>query len=243
MANWTRCPECGASFELSEPLYRSARASSSWETVERRQAALGAADLAHAEYHRQEPRRPSTVESDYLVPVLQAMASAVAGALLASAAAWLWGWPWQSVPAAGAVTFALAWLLLLRGSLARLMVQEHVIPTAPQEERPQAVTRIAVTLPGSRYQERKLGIPADRLVTLAKAVTTAGRPFSLRELAGRGRPLSGRAEFEELRDKLLELDWLQWRDPGNRQQGLDLTRPGRAALEAIAEGRARPEEL
>lgn len=87
---------------------------------------------------------------------------------------------------------------------------------------------------GRRWLEY-VHLPAsdEQMARLAKLVL-AGTPISERELAGGDLPLSGRDQFNAVRDELLERGAIHWRKPGTPQQGLELTTFGRVMLQRLA---------
>ena len=79
------------------------------------------------------------------------------------------------------------------------------------------------------------------LLRLARALANGAHTFSERELVGAGL-LSGRAQYEQVRDALLAMNWLRWKST-DRRQGLEWTAPGRAGLRALATGDVTVEDL
>jgi len=61
----------------------------------------------------------------------------------------------------------------------------------------------------------------------------AGAQISERGLAGKGRPLSGREEYQAFIDEMLDRGLAAWRNPGEHRQGIELTSVGRRVLEVI----------
>ena len=198
------------------------------------------------EYRR--PARPAAVGSDVVTPALQAFVSGLAAACVAIVPTVLLNLPWLVVPTAGGVAFALSWALLLtehRRSLWEVETLQRdavdVLEATPAPEPAKTTTRLAVTL-GTNVRERELPLEPDALLRLARALAGGQRPFSERELVSGGL-LSGRAQYEQTRDALLNMAWLRWRNPNDRRQGVEWTAPGRAGLRALAEGRATVDEL
>ena len=194
------------------------------------------------EYRR--PARPAAVGSDVVTPALQAFVSGLAAACVAIVPTVLLNLPWLVVPTAGGVAFALSWALLLtehRRSLWEVETYQNDAPELPAAEPAKSTTRLAVTL-GNVHRERELPLSPDALLRLARALAGGQRPFSERELVS-ANLLSGRAQYEQTRDALLNMAWLRWRNPNDRRQGVEWTAPGRAGLRALAEGRATVDEL
>ncbi len=239
------CPHCGA--PLREPDARPLnlrRVPDDAGPV--RQFAFGDEAVASASWqeHRR-PARPASVSSDVAAPALQSLVTAAAASFVAILPAVAFDLTWLIVPAAGAFAFAATWALLLaehRRALWEVETYQREPVDAPAAAEPaKATTRLAVTL-GNVHQERELPVEPDALLRLARALAGGARPFSERELVGAGL-LSGRAQYEQVREALLKLNWLRWKNANDRRQGLDWTAPGRAGLKALADGRATVEEL
>jgi len=60
-----------------------------------------------------------------------------------------------------------------------------------------------------------------------------GAQISERGLAGKGRPLSGREEYQAFIDEMLDRGLAAWRNPSEHRQGIELTAVGRRVLEVI----------
>lgn len=78
---------------------------------------------------------------------------------------------------------------------------------------------------------RTLPVTPEQLQAWAQGVAS-GLSISENTWTGRGKPFS-RAEYRDMRDALIRYGWAQWRDPNAPQQGLELTRAGKAVLRAI----------
>ena len=192
------------------------------------------------EYRR--PARAANVAADVATPALQSTVTALAASFVAIVPAVALDLSWLIVPTAGAVAFALSWWWLLRDGRAALWEVETFQrePEAATPEPAKATTRLAVTL-GNSHHERELPIEPDMLLRLARALDNGARSFSERELVGAGL-LSGRTQYEQVRDTLVVMGWLRWK-AADRRQGLDWTAPGRAGLRALADGDATVEDL
>ena len=194
------------------------------------------------------PARPANVASDVATPALQSLVTAAAAAFVSIVPAVAFDLSWLVVPTAGAIAFAASWAALLRDGRASLWEVETYqrepatppAPALPPAEPARSVTRLAVTL-GNTHQERELPIEPDVLLRLARALAGNAHSFSERELVGAGL-LSGRAQYEQVRDTLVVMGWLRWK-AADRRQGLDWTAPGRAGLRALADGDATVEDL
>lgn len=184
------------------------------------------------------------MSSDVTTPALQSLVTGAAASIVAIVPTAALELSWLVVPTAGAVAFALSWLALLRdgrASLWEVETYQREPEIAPEPQTPNTTTtRLAVTL-GNTHHERELPIEPDVLLRLARSLAGGARPFSERELVGAGL-LSGRAQYESVRDALLAMGWLRWKST-DRRQGLDWTAPGRAGLRALADGDVTVEDL
>ena len=91
---------------------------------------------------------------------------------------------------------------------------------------------LTVNRPDRRGWERfELPGTVEALQQLASGLL-AGRGFTEAAWTGRGRPYT-KTEFHELRDKLLEQGFLQWRNERARAQGVELTQDGEDAFEQL----------
>ncbi len=211
-----------------------------------RRYALGSGDNATGaswqEFRR--PARAANVASDVATPALQALVSSVAAAFVSIVPVAAFDLSWLVVPTAAGLAFALSWLALLRDGRRGLWEVEtfqREPDAAPATAEPaKATTRLAVTL-GSTHHERELPIEPDVLLRLARTLAGGAHSFSERELVGAGL-LSGRTQYESVRDALLAMNWLRWKST-DRRQGLDWTAPGRAGLRALADGDVTVEDL
>lgn len=84
-------------------------------------------DLAGpVEARRSAPARPATVESDFIVPALQSLATGAAVAIPTIGVTIWQGWPWYSPLVAGGVTVTVTWLQLLGAHRKLLWIIETV---------------------------------------------------------------------------------------------------------------------
>ena len=245
------CPHCGeplAQRELdARPGLR--RVPDDAGNVHRFRLGDGAADTGATWQEFRRPARPANVASDVATPALQSLVTAAAAAFVSIVPAVAFDLSWLVVPTAGAIAFALSWAALLRDGRASLWEVETyqrepatppAAPATPAPEPARSVTRLAVTL-GNTHQERELPIEPDVLLRLARTLDGGAHSFSERELVSAGL-LSGRAQYEQVRDTLVVMGWLRWK-AADRRQGLDWTAPGRAGLRALADGSVTVEDL
>lgn len=244
------CPHCGAPLAQRELDARPGlrRVPDDAGNVHRFRLGDGAAETGATWQEFRRPARPANVASDVATPALQSLVTAAAAAFVAIVPAVAFDLSWLVVPTAGALAFALSWAALLRDGRASLWEVETfqrepatpAAPATPPAEPARSVTRLAVTL-GNTHQERELPIEPDVLLRLARTLNGGAHSFSERELVSAGL-LSGRAQYEQVRDTLVVMGWLRWKST-DRRQGLDWTAPGRAGLRALAAGSVTVEDL
>lgn len=241
------CPTCGRAHDhYQRPGLR--RIPTELYTKQRAHLATGdIADMGATVYEHRRPARQANVASDVVVPLLQSGVTAILASLVVIVPTYALNLSWLVVPTAGALAFVIMWARLLADHRNALWdvdryEKEPERPQMPPQEPPPAyTTRLAVTLENA-HQEVTFPIPPDTLLKLAKVCHNGVRTFSERELAGAGKLLSGRAEYERVRGVLLDMGWLRWK-AADRRQGLEWTGPGRAGLRVLASGRATAEEL
>jgi hypothetical protein len=182
------------------------------------------------------PARAASVASDVLVPLLQAAVTGVIAGLIGLLVILATGWAWWLPLVIALVTFALIWLRLMQEHNEHLWIKEwHEQQAAPPAEI-HHITRLTVQVDGGRMVETEIDLPHDVMLKIARGVVNAGRPFSEREWSGQGRLLSSPAEFRALRDKLLDMDFLRWKDDQRRNLGVEWTPEGWAMLQQLAGG-------
>lgn len=206
-----------------------------WQRVNRRTVGIGAVPGDVVEYRRESPAQRPT-KHHFMVPFAQASATAFAGLIVGVILTIIFSWPFWSPALIASFAFVWSWLLLLKYYNSLLKTTEHVIPTdeEPAQQQPVPTKRVRLHIEETGNHERRveLPIPLDTLATVARAVRN-GRPFSIANLTGRGKPLT-RGQFETLRDWLLECDYLRWVDDSNRQAGSAFTSKGKALLRGIS---------
>jgi hypothetical protein len=190
------------------------------------------------------PKDNSKFTDAVLIPLAQAIITAVLiGLATGIIAAWL-GWPgWKLGITAGCLTAVYSWLSY-RGRWAQILerllgvdLNNDGFVGAP-DPGPMPPVRVEllqdegravdyIDLPASKEQLREL---ADGL--------QVGRQFALTAWAGPNRPFT-RVEFEALRDALIARGLAKWKREGAPNQGCELTRPGAAVLRRFASDTTR----
>ena len=247
MSHNSYCPHCGERLAQRDELDARPglrRVPDSAGDVRRFGLGDGAAEPGATWQEYKRPARAANVASDVATPALQSLVTGIAAAFVGVVLAFAFDLSWLAGPTAGALAFALSWWWLLRDGRAALWevetFQREPVTVPPPAEPAKATTRLAVTL-GNVHHERELPIEPDVLLRLARSLAGGARAFSERELVGAGL-LSGRAQYEQVRDALLAMNWLRWKS-SDRRQGLDWTAPGRAGLRALADGAVTVEDL
>lgn len=184
-----------------------------------------------------------TYQAGALLPGLQALLSGVffsgfaAGVLL-----------WQGVDKPG--TFLLVggfgcafcvWLVLLRHWLRLVNFREGFQPAPriqviePAEHQSSSVSIRLFEEQNTYWRGDFLELPAthQQLRVLASGVVS-GSSLAENAWCGANKPFS-KAQFQELRQALLERGWLQWRNQNAPAQGLELTHVGRRVFSYLAE--------
>ncbi len=190
------------------------------------------------------PARPATVDSDVFVPLLQAIVTAIAAAIVAGIVVLMAGWSWWLPVVAGLVVFVWTWVRLMSEHNEHMWTKQwHERPEEAPASNIQHVTRLTVQVAGGRLVEAEFPIPHDVLVKIARGVVNAKRPFSEREWSGQGRLLSSPAEFREIRDTLISMELLAWKDEERRNLGVDWTPEGWATLQRLAAGESQEDRM
>lgn len=139
------------------------------------------------------------------------------------------------------VALVVAWILFLRvsdGSLANVERRE-IAPPPPAQPAPVALDPVELALRpvklridrdnGADFIKLPFDTPTLRRVALS---LKAGKPFTVNGMTGAGAPLS-RAEYNSLRDAMLDHGFIAWKDAANRNQGVEFTAEGDALLDEI----------
>jgi hypothetical protein len=154
------------------------------------------------------------------------------------------GWSWWLPPVVALVVFVWMWVKLVAEHNEHLWTKEwYQVEDKPGPAAIQHVTRLTVNVAGGRVVEAEFPVAHDVMVKIARGVVNAGRPFSEREWSGEGRLLSSPAEFRELRDKLMDMELLTWRNPERRNLGTEWTAEGWATLQAMAAGDTHADQM
>jgi len=179
------------------------------------------------------PVRAANVESDVIVPILQALITALVAGLITAIVALFVNWSWLSPLIAFGAVLSLIWLLFLIQHRLSLSTRETV--SMQEEPKPQSRTwdiqgEFYNPETGQMYRPTFPGRPR-YLRGFAQNVLISDVSFSVRGARKSG--LSD-TEFEELRMLFFSNEWAEWRSPGQPRLGVELTPEGRQILDGIA---------
>jgi len=151
---------------------------------------------------------------------------------------------WPLVTAGSVMLLVMAWWLLLLWKDDLLWTIEMItgldVNLDGQVGEPKIIT-IEMAAPNQRqmrYLHLPVGVQEQDLQRLCIGLMIQQRPFSEAEWTGRGRPFS-RAQFREIRAKMLEAGMVVWKDERHKTQGTELTVFGKQALQRVLESNAR----
>lgn len=223
------CPSCGAHLTVSSSI------AGGWKDGGTFEFPSGSAPADNFEsWTRVTPTRAPTPAGDVVVPFLQSAITGGVVAALAGAGVAAWGWPLWAPVGAGTISLALSWGWLLLDHRSLLRITETIIGRDIDGDGQVGQQTLRVEMvehrgPNSdRLQSTDLPCSADTMSIIAAGVL-AGRPFSEKEWAGKGRPISG-PKFRELQDVLLVGGYVRWNNAKDHRQGVAMTRKGEQLL-------------
>ena len=138
---------------------------------------------------------------------------------------------------AGVVVASTTWYSLLSNAHAK---QTELVP-APKPEKhkpsePPITLRVERNYPGGHQtMYSRIPVTHEAFEIFARRVL-AGRSMSVGAMTGKGQPLT-RSEYEQLMVFLDKSGIVRWANIKSKNQGRELTRPGRASLEAYLRSR------
>lgn len=215
-------------------------------------------DYSTADYfERYQPARPARYEPDVLVPFLQAVITgafvAVALGIGAGVVAHWQSWPWwYALAAAGGgwlLVAALTWSQLLADSRDLLRKVETWSnrdnrdldgdgEIGEPKDTPARTVRLEVEQRGDGNQRSSFfhDLPTEpALFTTWASAAVNGQSLALSHWTGNGRPFA-RSDYEALLDFMQRAGVVTWINPDAPAQGRQITKPGKAALQAWLEG-------
>lgn len=172
------------------------------------------------------PTRAPAVESDVLVPGLQAVATAIAATICAALLAWALGWSWRVPIVVGALALAAGWLWRL-GIVTALLWQVETL-TGADVTGDGAVGRPAYLLANPVQAQQAVAQEARQAETEAKraellrfvdACLTNGTAEGKHGVKAAG---PDRAAYLEKRDALMRLGIARWKNPARPRAGWEI---------------------
>lgn len=184
-----------------------------------------------------EPTRAATVESELIVPAGQAAFTALLVLLLAADVCFV-PWPWAGLGGLFLGVLLALWLALVVDGRKALWRLERSIgldidqdgDIGEPEPKRFVIELSQQTTAGRRTAWLDIPTTPEQFAPVARAAVN-GLSLSQDSWTGAGNPFS-RAQWAALRDRLLELELLAWKDATAPRQGLELTGDGRRALAA-----------
>jgi hypothetical protein len=198
----------------------------------------------YLEAERRTPYRPQNAESDFLVPLLQAIGTGAFITVVAGWAAWLYrGFTWDMAVGSGLIAAGGFWVITVTANRKLLWVVETMVnsdldqdgavgqPTPPARE---------VTL-NVMHQNHKgvinqvfrfdlpAGISEEDFQEFAQGIVRERRGLAESAWAGTGRPFS-KPKYNELLDALTAAGIVRWINPDAHAQGRELTEAGQRSL-------------
>ncbi len=243
-----QCAVCGAPLPWQDYLTTKRQASTSWTPMQTRTFSIGdGMTLAPgSSYQRKRPARTASIESDVIVPGLQATITGIlAGGIVAGVAIMRRSEFAAVIGLIGcAAIWGIAWLWLLHEHRQLLWEVESIIGAdlngdgqVGQPPQPPTTVRVDITNKPSTTEEHlnffELPIDRSKMSAIARSIL-GGVPFSESELVGNHKLLSG-PKFRELQDVLVDRGMLRWRNDDNHRQGVMVTRGGLAMFQAFAD--------
>lgn len=242
------CPHCGKPID-DRPSGRLTRLAGAYKSY--RQATFASTAVtpwqpapeparpAFTEAIRHTPARPQNLESDFLTPLLQALATGGFVGAGGMYLAWLYRGPlWYHGLACGVVAAGGYWLLSMAWNRRLLWTVEHIINAGPDEEAD----------PGRPEPARiEVEVKEQGSTTILDLFTDPDNPaivyqFIAAVVEGRATfSESGAAEvgysatlFKKLRDEFVTRGVAYWKHPKERRLGTAFTTAGRAMLRELA---------
>lgn len=227
------CPMCGRPLDPAYQVHQRSvfEAPAPWERSP-------AAPPSVTEATRKTPAGKATLDGDVMVPLFQAVITAITVSLFVIPLAMLMGWPLSLALVAFALVLMLAWLRLLVDQRSLLWSVETIIREDIDGDghigQPQLPTpRVEVSVSDQGHiQLDDLPGPLNELRAFVKGVVEGYWTFSERGAAESG---YGVTRFKELRTRFIERGWASWNNAQSPQQGVRLTRKGWAVIRGTSD--------
>jgi hypothetical protein len=185
---------------------------------------------------RERPARALNLESDFVTPALQALTIGMFVFFLSIYAVWYFGWQWHFVCFATIAAGGIFFLASLTANRKLLWIVESIVqsdldgnevvgtpPTIRVETR-------QTDEHGHHWQFADLVVDQSKLINFAKDIE-AGHSFSERTARRSG---ITQDELKDLRSEFIRKGWANWNNPKRPQQGVTLSRNGKAIIREIA---------
>ena len=177
------------------------------------------------------------------IPLIQCAITAVLLAILVMIASYALSWPWLKI---GGISFAaimaLDWIRRSEGWRRRVddleyllhvdLNQDGLIASQPEPVRTETVKLEVTSEGGKRTQFVDLPVSRAKIAEFASGLCY-GQAFSENAWSGAG-ALFSRREFREVRDTMIDRNWVTWKNPEHPKQGLTLTSQGGAVMKFLA---------
>ena len=187
----------------------------------------GAIDMA-GDWHRSTP--VSKLEPrDVITSLMDAGVSFALVSIGASFAFWLAEMPWLTGVACGFCFGCIRYFVDLSKAKDLLSIIERFTSREPDTIIPQSTVRVEVKSEKA-WQFADLPGTQSALIELAKSALST-KSFSERTATRAGLT---QEEFGKLRDIFIDRGWATWNHPTRKQQGVTISRNGRAVLRAIS---------
>lgn len=202
----------------------------------------------YLEAERRFPFRPQNAESDFLVPLLQALGTGVFVTIVAGWGAWLYrGFTWYDALGCGLVAAGGFWVITVIANRSLLWQVERIINSdldndgAIGQPPPAQSVALEVTHRSQDDNFRRMfrfelpaGISEADFVDFANGVTIERRGLAESAWTGAGKPFS-KPKYTELLTTLDRAGLVRWRNSQAPAQGRELTPAGGRALRGYLE--------
>lgn len=194
----------------------------------------------YLEAERKSPFRPQNTESDFLVPLLQALGT---GAFVTAGAGWLaWlyrGFTFEMALTVGIISAGGFWLITVPANRKLLWQIESIINSDLDNdgdigEPPKVSLEVTQKSEGSNFKKMfRLDLPAgvteNNFQDFARGVTNERRGLAESAWIGKGKPFS-RPTYAAMLETLRAAGIVRWKDEENHALGHELIPSGRMAL-------------
>lgn len=203
----------------------------------------------YLEAERKSPFRPQNAESDFLVPLLQALGT---GAFITAGAGWLaWlyrGFTWEMAVTVGLISAGGFWLITVPANRKLLWQIESIINSDLDNdgdigEPPTVSLEVTQKSEGANFKKMfrfdlPAGVTEKDFLDFARGATQ-GRGLAESAWIGKGKPFS-RPSFSSLMETLRAAGIVRWKDEANHALGHELIPSGKLALRSYVQADHSP---